>query len=189
MPVLAKFRNLDLPVYPPDIEVLRHTEQYRKAVDEGVTSFLRIAGVEPPSGVDSLSDLLRTTDEHLSLAAQYCGASVVGHEWGLINNKKAKIPAIVPGISRGVLPKNHLLIARVDVVQQTRTHGRLLLPNDCVDKVIQGTQTYKEHHDKSGVCLRDIVPRQFMFGFSRADISASANSKVWLIDIEPRFMM
>lgn len=181
---MMHFGGLDLPVYPADTEVLSSSDQYIDAVESGKTSFMRAVGIMAPT-MDSLRDCLETNESELMRLADLCKSEVVDHEWGFFDNKDQQIvPNTMPRFSYELLPANHLLVAKVAVIEPVIEPGSLGVMTQRFELILRGIKRY--HQEQRLYKLFDARVDQFSIGINRARL---ANPNLaWFLDIEPRLI-
>lgn len=181
--ILPRYKGVDLPRFEVEPrEVLRKPAQYREAANNpDVASFVRNTILAPHWLMfGSINRILDHTDRELDRAAETFGATVVPHEWGLVEGgtRKNLTPSALEINARRFLPPGTFLVARVDC----------LLPLDgyCQPEPHNSLAPYnKQPWCRLRGGLGDMDDGQFTFGINKN--GDTSNPAWYLHDIEPRY--
>lgn len=184
MLLAPRYQGLDLPIHGPETEVISKGELKAPEFDAKqlqTPSFIRqIVAVVYGTEI-TLVDLLKKTDEELEIAAEYAGATVVGHQWGLAPAKKGfEHVGFTDKTIKGV-PEGHHLVAEVDTILPS---GYLITSFKLLSERRQLKQGINEYNELAGTRLNDINSDQFVYGTPAA--ASKQDNDMWLLDIEPR---
>lgn len=183
------FHGLDIPVYGPETTVAtRFNFEIAAAVAEGA-DFVRPAVISiDPGQHDTLKNLLDTTDRELAEVAECCGIIVVRHQFGLFRLTEENIKKYGHYITRlpePFIPKNHILVAEVEVVPEPVSVDDLTdwqLREDLESYISGKIRSYINDRNYG---LSDIYPHQVLV--PRGHTTTPNLDELILCDIEPRF--
>jgi hypothetical protein len=163
-------------IYPPDTEYVGNL--WCDMPSEG-TSFIRATELDPPLlCFKSLEQILYKADQELEKVAQFCGAQVVPHEWGLI-------PGARKGYRQAQQLGDNLLVAKVDRIEPVKPRPVIGL----VPQVWRGLDRYNRYARIRRYGLTNINSGQFMYGTNTnsGEGSTKQDPNYYLVDIEPFF--
>jgi len=201
MLVSSRYSGLELPVHQAeDVQLTDPLAMRDAAPGDTFTEHtaLRTMQIELSKGAplpESLKKLLAITDTELKAAAKFCGATVIGHNWGLVYDPEGVHYSNIGqyelcGRASGLVPKDHFLVAEIDILRDA-TDMRLLNTRKILGqhatraaKVGIGTKLYHIASHTEGYRLWDIIPKQFVIG--RHEENDGEEISTWLVDIEPR---
>jgi hypothetical protein len=149
--MLIRYRDIDLPTFENSRPLLRTHEQFKTAgiVDKD-KPFLRHTRIHAP-GASDIHEFLDRTEEELEAVAEFCGATVLPHTFGLY---KTRLPKGF--CEKRLLPMGYVLAAEVAPIGS---------PSLSVKQSVQiGTGLTRYYQNRSDGILTDITPRQFKFG-------------------------
>ncbi len=178
-----RYHGLDLPVYPPETEIVVPSQRKRafdcqpRANDQ--VWFVRPVSLDAPF-YPTLLDCLKDTDKELNRVAELCNAETVDHEWGFIDEQNVIKDNWKTRNSLRLLPEGYLLVAKVAVIDPDFKQP----PRYELESLYQGLSKYLDNRQPNKPYLNDICLRQFMYGLNKARIS---QQRLWLLDIEPLF--
>jgi hypothetical protein len=162
---LIRYPGLDLPVHPPDAQVLYTKQDFIEAARGDAPSFLRRIHLYGwPRKDQALTEILKRADESFEEVAAGCGAVVVKHTWGL-----HRMPREWPGRTGGDwLPEGHILVAEVEVVQPI--NGSVVDSQPTRAQSSHITKSFLNHQENSKAAgipsLSDALPHQYAHGVS-----------------------
>lgn len=198
-----QYSGLELPVHrAEDVQLTDPLSIRDAAPDETFTphTALRTMQIELAKGTpnpESLRKLLAITDAELQAAARFCGATVIGHTWGLVYDPKGVHHSSIGqyelcGSASSLVPQHHFLVAEVDILRDATDmrplNARKILAQHATRaaKVGIGTKLYRIAAHTEGYRLWDIMPKQFVIG--RHDEDGNEEISTYLVDIEPRLI-
>ncbi|HET7673314.1 MAG TPA: hypothetical protein VFK11_02260 [Candidatus Saccharimonadales bacterium] len=201
-----EFKDLDLPVFDEATELVWAQDLFNannadagpkrnQAFPDRVIRPLQMVIDDTQLLKNGLMDILRRTDEELGVVAEMCGASVVGHEWGLYPAPPhaTQYDGFRP-VPPELLPEDKILVAIVDVIRGTKdilppglniAEGteHWYAPTDVYGRITQGiTHYYDGDRPHKHTDIRD---DQFVVG--TCPQATGSLEHTWLVDIEPVF--
>jgi hypothetical protein len=171
VPILAKYHDLELPVFETG-QVLRRKGEFREAARKGQQDFMRRVNFNA-LGFTSLHDCLKFVDVTFLRLTEVCGARVVPHQWGLYASSEKPSES-----EQKLLPSGHLLGARVNTIQED--DSQFSTPQDRKELEKNLHRYYEGEFYTGGYILGDITPEQFMIG----EESISGDMGIWLVDVD-----
>lgn len=174
---VKKYRKLDLPVFKPETEIV--STNYlaaRSARGVEADSVVRRTRVRA-QGYSNLADVLAVADESFEIAAQMIGARVVAHEWGLFRDP-GTCPYLTLYGNPDLLPKDHVLVAKVDVIRSISG-----ITHEQEDKIREAKRlnTERAQRGQATVHWDDWRERQYSNGIA----PGADNTDFWQLDIDP----
>ncbi len=127
-----------------------------------------------PSGT-RLVDILSRAEDQFGLIAEFCGASVVSHDWALADRSDHPQPRFN---QPRPIPAGYMLVAQVEAIRDITP-----LTEEMAELVVSGVQTYNERNHSHPYHLRDLGPQQFSYGV----IGSSPEPQLVMHDIDLRF--
>ncbi len=208
MPATLRYSGLDLPVYGPETPLTDVADLRRAAPEQLDTltadTFLRDVRISVAYDArdathvpGNLLHILERTDEELAIAAELCGAEVVGHQWGLFHDPdgvqhRQEDRSALYGAEH-LIPEDHYLVAEVDIIRGAVNMSPLnalrIFQRTGLGavKVAFGLKAYELGRRERVYHLHDMMPSQFVVGTSAA-ADESQDPGFWLVDIEPRLV-
>lgn len=211
MLLAPKYEGLDLPVHDPDTFVATNRELKSPTFAQDFTGNYTVPKIVRAVAIQlkhlahaprSAAEMLDRTDRELDAVAELCGALVVGYEWGLykVDGRDPTYRKYIPALQGlgGIidLPKNHILVAEVDVVKPTVTEQDRALGYDAPWRAEvregvseyygNGSGTYQLFDMRFG-CAGSARTDQFISGAPVTAVDGAPQTH--LVDIEPRFAL
>jgi hypothetical protein len=177
--MLVRYRDIDLPTFDSSRPLLRTHAQFMTAgIADKDQPFLRHTRIYAP-GTRNIHELLSRTEDELEAVANFCGAMVLPHTFGLY---KIRLPKDF--CEKRLLPVGYVLAAEVVPIAS---------PSLTVEQSVQiGTGLSHYYRTETIGMLTDITPKQFKFGSipilptENPDAQTDRREGLWLHDIEPR---
>lgn len=178
MLLAPRYNGLDIPVLPPETEVIFYPKPHRPQPEED--SFVRAVKVRTPHfAFSSLGRALHRTDQELAEIAERCEIDIVEHRWGLVKlspQKRQQHWEFVRNMRPELrIPRGHVVVAEVETIHGGSTVVEQGHPD--ISKITSGMDAY---HRGKGIKLGDVNLKQVM-------LRPPFNDCVF-VDIEPIFM-
>lgn len=180
---LLRTPDLNLTVFPNDTPVFHTKEQMIQAATLGAASFVRSVAIDIPREL-SLQSALNLADEQMLVINELTDTTTVDHEWGLVrstptNTRNQRFTRS----AEHVVPKNHMLAARVEVIQGTPIDPWSFIEDTSLDTQFREALRNYEVAYRGRYYMKDVRVSQFVV----PDTPHSTGQRVRpvLVDIEP----
>lgn len=161
------------------------------------TQFIRSVDIVPPMiykpafSWSRVARLLATTDRELEKCARFCGAEVVPHTWGVVNDKYgervvAKVDRIVRFCDVGTRDSSRIAELQLGHSEMEAARSSANLPPNVLEKLGKGLNRYNRVWNLFRPMQLDDLrsSRQFIYGFNLNN-PEQAIPKLFLTDLEP----